>query len=53
MVSNTYKEAYGCAEKIGEYILNNNEYKVNDDELVYLTMHIQRVVSVAREKNNR
>ena len=53
MVSNTYKEAYGCAEKIGEYILNNNEYKVNDDELVYLTMHIQRVVSVDREKNNR
>ena len=34
----------------GEYILMHNNYEVNDDELVYLTMHIQRVISVAREK---
>lgn len=50
MVSNTYPEAYGCALKIGEYILKNNDYIVNKDELVYLTIHIQRVISVAREK---
>lgn len=50
VISTTYPEAYGCAMKIGEYILKNNDYKVNDDELVYLTMHIQRVMSVAREK---
>ena len=36
--------------KIGEYILMNNNYEVDEDELVYLTMHIQRVISVAREK---
>ena len=50
VISSTYPEAYGCAVKIGEYILVHNNYKVNDDELVYLTMHIQRVISVAREK---
>ena len=50
MISATYPEAYGCSVKIGEYISQNNNYIVNDDELVYLTMHIQRVISVAREK---
>lgn len=50
MISTTYPEAYGCSLKIGEYISQNNNYIVNDDELVYLTMHIQRVISVAREK---
>ena len=50
VISSTYPEAYGCAIKIGEYISINNNYEVNDDELVYLTMHIQRVISVAREK---
>ena len=52
VISSTYPEAYGCAVKIGEYILVHNNYKVNDDELVYLTMHIQRVISVAREKKD-
>ncbi len=52
VISSTYPEAYGCAIKIGEYILINNNYEVNDDELVYLTMHIQRVIFVAREKKD-
>lgn len=50
VISTTYPEAYGCAIKIGEYILMHNNYEVDEDELVYLTMHIQRVISVAREK---
>lgn len=51
MISTTYPEAYECAVKIGDYILKNNDYYVNDDEIVYLTMHIQRVITVARENN--
>lgn len=50
VISITYPEAYGCARKIGEYISTHNDYEVNDDEFVYLTMHIQRVISVSREK---
>lgn len=50
MIFNTYPEAYGCSIKISEYIYKNNNYIINDDELVYLTMHIQRVILVAREK---
>ena len=34
-----------------KYILKNNNYYVNDEEKVYLTMHIQRVINVAREKD--
>ena len=52
VISSTYPEAYVCAIKIGEYIAMHNNYEVNDDELVYLTMHIQRVISVAREKKD-
>lgn len=52
VISSTYPEAYRCAIKIGEYIAMHNSYEVNDDELVYLTMHIQRVISVAREKKD-
>lgn len=51
MISTTYPEAYECAVKIGDYILKNNDYHVNDDEIVYLTMHIQRVITVALENN--
>ena len=51
MISTTYPEASECAVKIGDYILKNNDYHVNDDEIVYLTMHIQRVITVARENN--
>lgn len=51
MISTTYPESYECAVKIGDYILKNNDYYVNNDEIVYLTMHIQRVITVARENN--
>lgn len=38
-----YSEAYGCVEKIKEYILNNYYYEVSKDEELYLTIHIDRV----------
>ena len=46
----------GCKVNIYESelvtnILKNNNYYVNDEEKVYLTMHIQRVINVAREKD--
>lgn len=50
VAKNSYREAYDCAEKIKEYIEANYNYIVNKDELVYLTMHIHRVISVLRSK---
>ena len=44
-----YAEAFDCALKIRYYIENNYDYKVIDDEVVYLTIHIHRVINVLRE----
>lgn len=41
-----YKESYGCAEQIKLFIEENYSYKVNDDEVLYLILHINRVISV-------
>ena len=35
--------------KLEEYIENTYNYEVNEDEIIYLTMHIHRVVLAARE----
>lgn len=45
----SYSEAFDCAEKIKEYIEANYDYDVDRDELVYLTMHIHRVISVLKD----
>ena len=50
IAKNTYFEDYNCAEKIKFYIEKNYNYEVKSDEMVYLTMHIHRVISVLREK---
>lgn len=41
-----YKESYDCANKIKVFIEENYTYRVNDDEILYLTLHINRVISV-------
>lgn len=51
IISKSYPHAYNCSLKIKEYINTNYNYNVNGDELVYLTMHIQRVISVSKENN--
>ena len=49
IIENSYSEAYKCALKIKDYIENTYNYEVNEDEIIYLTMHIHRVVLAARE----
>ncbi|MBM6837851.1 PRD domain-containing protein, partial [Clostridium saudiense] len=41
--------AYNCTLKIKEYIINNYKYEINSSEIVYLTLHIQRIISVSRD----
>ncbi|WP_300385649.1 BglG family transcription antiterminator LicT [Clostridium sp.] len=48
VTSKSYPEAFDCSQKVKIYIENNYDYKINDDEVVYLTMHIHRVISVIR-----
>lgn len=39
-----YKNAYACTLKIKEYIKNNYAYCLSDEESLYLTIHIERIV---------
>lgn len=48
LVAIRYEKAYKCALVIKDYIDNNYKYDVNNDEVVYLTLHIHRVTAVAR-----
>lgn len=39
-----YKEAYQCALVIYEFILNTYQYQLSNEECMYLTIHIAKVV---------
>lgn len=42
-----YKKAYNCVLKIKEYIYKNYDYSINNAEIVYLTMHVQRIITIS------
>lgn len=46
-----YKDAYNCACKIKEFIEKNHEYIVSEDEILYLTLHINRVIGAIKDEN--
>ncbi len=41
---NKHKESAGCAKKISDYISETMDYTLKDEELMYLTVHIERIV---------
>ncbi|KAB7662203.1 BglG family transcription antiterminator LicT [Bacillus sp. B1-b2] len=44
MVKTKHKEAFACTEKINDYIQNQFNHTISDNEKLYLAIHIQRVV---------
>lgn len=44
MVKTKYLSAYKCTEKVAEMIYRNYNYYISDEEKLYLTIHIQRIV---------
>lgn len=44
-MKNKYKQAYQCVEKINEFLKNNYQYDLSDEESLYLTVHIQKMIS--------
>lgn len=44
-VKNKYPEASQCVDKIVTYLLEQRGYKLDTDEIAYLTLHIQRLVT--------
>lgn len=45
MVKKSYVDPYNCVLKIKDFIGKNYDYYVNNAEIVYLTIHIERVIS--------
>jgi len=46
MVKSQYQDEYACAEKISSYISDKMDYQVTQEELIYLTIHIRRVIPI-------
>ncbi|MGL5314273.1 MAG: BglG family transcription antiterminator LicT [Peptostreptococcaceae bacterium] len=40
-----YSNAYSCIEKVGEFIYKKYNYELTNEEKLYLTIHVERVVS--------
>jgi beta-glucoside operon transcriptional antiterminator len=49
VIKQKYSEAYSCSKKIKKFIENSYTYELTDEEMIYLTIHIERVV----KNNNR
>ncbi|KZL91564.1 BglG family transcription antiterminator LicT [Clostridium magnum] len=45
LIKEDYKDVYKCALKIKTYIQDNYDYTIRDGEIVYLSLHLQRVMS--------
>ncbi|MGL5314070.1 MAG: BglG family transcription antiterminator LicT [Peptostreptococcaceae bacterium] len=51
IVKNQHKKAYDCVSTIKTYIEANYSYKVSEEEVLYLVLHINRVMEVIDFKN--
>ncbi len=50
MIKKQYHKAFECASRIGQLVTEQYGMDVNDDELVYLTIHIQRITNSISNK---
>ncbi len=44
MVSSKYVNAFKCVNKIGELLQNKYDYSITEEDQLYLTVHIQRII---------
>lgn len=45
-----YANAYQCVEKIAQFHNKQYDYKLSDEEKLYLTIHIHRVVYLGNSR---
>lgn len=48
IIKNKYKEAFECVTKIHAFIHRKYEYELTSNEVIYLTIHVARVVQDAK-----
>lgn len=44
MIYRQYSEAYQCALKVNTYMEKKMDYRLTDEEIMYLTVHIKRII---------
>jgi len=44
LVKMQYPKSYVCTEKIGSFIQRKYDYRLTDEEKLYLTVHITRLI---------
>ncbi len=45
LIKTKYHNSYACVEKIAQYLRKTYFYNVTDEEKLYLTIHIERIIS--------
>ncbi|WP_413376749.1 BglG family transcription antiterminator LicT [Alkalihalobacillus sp. 1P02AB] len=45
VIKNKYPEAYKCSEKIKRFVEKQYRYELTEEEMLYLTIHIERVAN--------
>lgn len=48
LVRTKYPKECDCVERIGEYLKEKYEYVLSDEEILYLSIHISRIVQVSK-----
>jgi beta-glucoside operon transcriptional antiterminator len=49
VIRKKYSNAYRCVEKIAEFLAKKYTYQISNEEQLYLTIHIARIVQTAQE----
>lgn len=49
VIKGKYEDAYKCVEKITQFIMKKYEYNLSDEEQLYLTIHINRVITKTKK----
>ena len=44
LIRNKYRNSYKCVNKIKDFLLKSYDYYLSDEEKMYLTIHIERVI---------
>lgn len=49
VIRGKYPRAFGCVEKITQFIEKKYEYELSKEEQLYLTIHVERVVNKTKK----
>lgn len=53
LVKMKYKQEVACVNKIAAFLEKQYNYKLSDEEMLYLSIHISRIVQVSKQNGNK